>query len=104
MVNNRQGIRAFQSNVFLRRGRLFRGAEVVSLRPDIFNLWTPSHEKVLLLNGGKQFAHSDGRYNTTLHDTALAVLDRGGIDVKVTHIDAGYDVAEKRSPSFSGPT
>jgi modulator of drug activity B len=25
----------------------------------------------------------------------LALLDRGGIDVKVTHIDAGYDVAEE---------
>ena len=50
-------------------------------------------KKVLLLNGGKQFAHSDGRYNATLHDTAAAVLDRAGIDVKVTHIDAGYDVA-----------
>ena len=52
-------------------------------------------KKVLLLNGGKKFAHSDGRYNNTLHDAALAVLDRGGIDVKVTHIDAGYDVAEE---------
>ena len=52
-------------------------------------------KKVLLLNGGKQFAHSDGRYNATLHDTAAAVLDRAGIDVKVTHIDAGYDVAEE---------
>mgnify|MGYP002150022094 CR=1 FL=1 len=31
-------------------------------------------KKVLLLNGGKKFAHSDGRYNTTLHDAALAVL------------------------------
>ena len=29
-------------------------------------------KKILLLNGGKQFAHSDGRYNATLHDTALA--------------------------------
>ena len=27
-------------------------------------------KKVLLLNGAKQFAHSDGRYNATLHDTA----------------------------------
>ncbi len=52
-------------------------------------------KKVLLLNGGKKFAHSDGRYNSTLHDAAVAVLDRGGIDVKVTHIDEGYDVAEE---------
>ena len=33
-------------------------------------------KKVLLLNGGKQFAHSDGRYNATLHETALSFLDR----------------------------
>ena len=59
-------------------------------------------KKVLLLNGGKQFAHSDGRYNTTLHDTALAVLDRGGIDVKEIdgkrvygHMDYG-----KKDPSL----
>jgi len=24
-------------------------------------------KKVLFLNGGKQFAHSEGRYNATLH-------------------------------------
>ena len=52
-------------------------------------------KKVLLLNGAKQFAHSDGRYNATLHDTALAVLDRGGVEVKVTHIDEGYDIREE---------
>ena len=52
-------------------------------------------KKVLLLNGGKKFAHSDGRYNATLHEAAVAVLDRGGIDVKVSHIDEGYDVAEE---------
>ena len=52
-------------------------------------------KKILLLNGGKKFAHSDGRYNATLHDAAVAVLDRAGIDVNVTHIDEGYDVAEE---------
>ncbi|MEE1926303.1 NAD(P)H-dependent oxidoreductase [Pseudomonas sp. 148P] len=48
-------------------------------------------KKVLLLNGGKRFAHSDGRLNETLHDTALAFLDRAGFDVKTTYIDGGYD-------------
>ena len=52
-------------------------------------------KKVLLLNGGKKFAHSDGRYNTTLHEAALSVLDRGGLDVKATFIDEGYDLAEE---------
>ncbi|MFI8560295.1 flavodoxin family protein [Pseudomonas putida] len=49
-------------------------------------------KKILLLNGGKQFAHSEGRLNQTLHDVALAYLDRAGYDVQQTFIDAGYDV------------
>ena len=52
-------------------------------------------KKILLLNGGKQFAHSDGRYNATLHDAAVAFLDRAGCDVKTTFIDGGYDIEEE---------
>ncbi|MGN8260940.1 NAD(P)H-dependent oxidoreductase [Pseudomonas sp. SMSB3] len=49
-------------------------------------------KKILLLNGGKQFAHSDGRLNQTLHDAALAYLDHAGFDVQQTFIDGGYDI------------
>ncbi|MFU0837751.1 MAG: Modulator of drug activity B [Pseudomonas fragi] len=52
-------------------------------------------KKILLLNGAKKFAHSDGRYNLIMHDTALAFFDRQGFEVKVTHIDEGYDIAEE---------
>jgi len=52
-------------------------------------------KKILLLNGGKRFAHSDGRLNETLHDTAVAFLDRAGYDVKTTYIDGGYDNQEE---------
>lgn len=52
-------------------------------------------KKVLLLNGGKNFAHSEGRYNATLHQTALAFLDRAGFDVKTTEIDQGYELTEE---------
>ncbi|WP_137971526.1 NAD(P)H-dependent oxidoreductase [Pseudomonas sp. F(2018)] len=52
-------------------------------------------KKILLLNGGKQFAHSDGRYNATLHDAAVAYLDRAGFDVKTTFIDGGYDIEDE---------
>ncbi|WP_061237808.1 NAD(P)H-dependent oxidoreductase [Ectopseudomonas composti] len=52
-------------------------------------------KKILLLNGGKAFAHSHGQYNTTLHDAALAFLDRAGCDVKTTFIDGGYDAEEE---------
>jgi len=49
-------------------------------------------KKILLLNGGKQFAHSEGRLNATLHEAAIAHLDRAGFDVQQTFIDGGYDV------------
>ncbi|HEY1026232.1 MAG TPA: NAD(P)H-dependent oxidoreductase [Pseudomonas sp.] len=52
-------------------------------------------KKILLLNGGKRFAHSHGQYNSTLHDAAVAFLDRAGFDVKTTFIDGGYDVEEQ---------
>ncbi|HDS1735701.1 MULTISPECIES: NAD(P)H-dependent oxidoreductase [Pseudomonas] len=52
-------------------------------------------KKILLLNGGKQFAHSDGRLNETLHELAVAYLDRAGYDVKQTFIDGGYDIKEE---------
>jgi modulator of drug activity B len=74
---------------------LFPLIQVGSLPPDLFNLLDDSHEKVLLLNGAKKFAHPTATTTPLLHDAALALLDRGGIDVKVTHIDAGYDVAEE---------
>jgi NADPH dehydrogenase (quinone) len=48
-------------------------------------------KKILLLNGGKRFAHSDGRLNQTLHDAALVHLDRAGHDLRETFIDGGYD-------------
>lgn len=52
-------------------------------------------KNILLLNGGKRFAHSDGRLNQTLHEVALAHLDRRGFDVCETFIDGGYDIQEE---------
>lgn len=49
-------------------------------------------KKVLFLNGGKQFAHSAGLYNSTLHQAGLAFLDRAGFDIQETFIDGGYDI------------
>ena len=74
---------------------VFRARPWVTCRPSRTSRGHPSHEKILLLNGGKQFAHSDGRYNRTLHEAALAYLDRSGFDVKETFIDGGYDTAEE---------
>lgn len=52
-------------------------------------------KNILLLNGGKQFAHSAGQLNSTLYEAALAHLDRAGFDVRQTFIDGGYDVQEE---------
>ena len=61
-------------------------------------------KKILLLNGGKQFAHSDGRLNRTLHETAAAYLDGAGFEFKTTEIDAGYDVAAVSYTHLTLPT
>ncbi len=47
---------------------------------------------ILLLNGGKEFGHSHGELNNTLHKKAKEVLTALGHNVKETVIDAGYDV------------
>lgn len=52
-------------------------------------------KKILLINGGKQFAHSNGQYNATLHEAAIAYLDHAGYDVKETFVDGGYDIQEE---------
>ncbi|TWI54964.1 modulator of drug activity B [Pseudomonas duriflava] len=47
---------------------------------------------ILLINGGKAFAHSGGRYNDTLHTMAVGHLSELGHTVKETRIEDGYDV------------
>ncbi len=46
---------------------------------------------ILLLNGAKAFAHSGGRYNDTLHETARGTLAEQGHQLQETRIDDGYD-------------
>ena len=41
-------------------------------------------KKILLLNGGKAFAHSAGQYNATLHQAAIETLTAAGFDVRTT--------------------
>ncbi|PYD77590.1 NAD(P)H-dependent oxidoreductase (plasmid) [Komagataeibacter sucrofermentans] len=49
-------------------------------------------KNILLLNGGKAFAHSHGRLNDTLHGAALELLSNAGFSTRQTKIDAGYDI------------
>lgn len=47
---------------------------------------------VLLLNGGKVFAHSHGRLNDTLQAVAAETLTGMGFAIRQTKIDDGYDI------------
>ncbi|EAI5647364.1 NAD(P)H-dependent oxidoreductase [Campylobacter fetus] len=49
-------------------------------------------KKVLLINGAKDFAHSKGMLNQTLHNEAKNTLQNLGITVQETIIDKGYYV------------
>ncbi|WP_392561067.1 NAD(P)H-dependent oxidoreductase [Orbus sturtevantii] len=51
--------------------------------------------RILILNSMKEFAHSSGRLNTTLTNTAEQYLIEKGHEVKVTVIDHGYDVEQE---------
>ncbi|RUR39313.1 NAD(P)H-dependent oxidoreductase [Vreelandella populi] len=48
--------------------------------------------KILLINGGKPFAHSGGELNNTLHDVARRTLAEQGHEVRETVIEQGYKV------------
>jgi modulator of drug activity B len=48
-----------------------------------------------LIDGGKAFAHSAGRLNHTLHQTARDTLSALGHHVRETVIDDGYDIHQE---------
>ncbi|WP_307450628.1 MULTISPECIES: NAD(P)H-dependent oxidoreductase [Chryseobacterium] len=53
-------------------------------------------KKVLIINGAQHFGHSGGLYNKTITENTIQVLkDLGNIEVKVTHVDEGYDKDEE---------
>ncbi|MBK4714430.1 MULTISPECIES: NAD(P)H-dependent oxidoreductase [Tenebrionibacter/Tenebrionicola group] len=47
---------------------------------------------ILIINGAKKFAHSNGQLNDTLSDVAQSFLRDAGHDVQVTRVDDGYDI------------
>lgn len=51
--------------------------------------------KILIIDAGKQFAHSKGELNHTLADIAASFLRDNGHQVAMTVVDNGYDVAEE---------
>ncbi|MFS2221098.1 NAD(P)H-dependent oxidoreductase [Pantoea sp. B65] len=49
--------------------------------------------KILIIDAGKQFAHSKGELNHTLTNVAASFLRDNGHQVTITMVDEGYDVA-----------
>lgn len=47
--------------------------------------------KILLINGGKPFAHSGGELNNTFHAVAVERLTELGHEIRETVIESGYD-------------
>lgn len=50
-----------------------------------------SMSKILVINGAKQFAHSNGELNDTLTTLATTHLTELGHEVQVTRADSNYD-------------
>ncbi|TKX31491.1 NAD(P)H-dependent oxidoreductase [Campylobacter estrildidarum] len=52
-------------------------------------------KNVFLINGAKEFGHSKGQLNLTLHNHAVKILSDLGFEILQTHIDKGYNVQEE---------
>ena len=52
-------------------------------------------KNILLINAGKNFAHSQGRLNTTLHEVAVTTLGDLRLNVQQTVVDGGYDIEQE---------
>lgn len=52
-------------------------------------------KRILLINGSKEFGHSKGKLNNTLHEIAKNTLEQNGYQIKETVIDKGYNIEEE---------
>lgn len=53
-------------------------------------------KKVLIINAGQNFGHSGGKYNQTIAENTLKVLEKfENLEVKTTNISEGYDKNEE---------
>ncbi len=50
---------------------------------------------ILIINGAKKFAHSNGQLNDTLTEVAESYLRDAGHDVKSVRAESEYDVKEE---------
>lgn len=56
---------------------------------------------ILIINGAKKFAHSNGQLNDTLTEVADGTLRDLGHDVRIVRADSDYD-AKRKYKTFSG--
>lgn len=52
-------------------------------------------KNILIINGAKKFAHSDGKLNDSLTQLAKQHLEEKEFNVRVTKVDNGYDTKEE---------
>ena len=50
---------------------------------------------ILIVNGAKQFAHSNGELNDTLTELANTVIVEMGHSVKISRAESDYDIQEE---------
>ncbi|VFS73649.1 Modulator of drug activity B [Raoultella planticola] len=50
---------------------------------------------ILIINGAKKFAHSNGQLNDTLTEVADGYLRDAGHDVKIVRAESDYDVQQE---------
>ncbi|ESB97552.1 NADPH specific quinone oxidoreductase (drug modulator), partial [Salmonella enterica subsp. enterica serovar Senftenberg str. 423984-1] len=50
---------------------------------------------ILIINGAKKFAHSNGQLNDTLTEVADGLLRDLGHQVKIVRADSDYDIKEE---------
>lgn len=48
-------------------------------------------QKIFIINGGQHFAHSGGKFNTTLTNWTIAILKSNGYEVRTTNINDTYE-------------
>lgn len=50
---------------------------------------------ILIINGSKKFAHSNGQLNDTLTEVSETFLHNYGYNIKITKVDDGYNIQDE---------
>jgi modulator of drug activity B len=75
--------------------REFLTAFIAAIVPAVLNIQGLDMSNILIVNGAKTFAHSNGELNDTLTDLAASVLADLGHQVKISRADSNYDAKDE---------